>query len=137
MKIPLEGDELSEYLKAEELKKEEEKIAAEIAKRNAMEEDDSDLSEDEEGAKGAVSKFHSFNQFDVYVKDTVRTGGFFKQHQNFRMFPCVDTRKKVDDYGEIIDPSSFVSAELVFAAASAEHSDEVIIPLSKQSMHLD
>jgi hypothetical protein len=42
------------------------------------------------------------------------------------MFPVVETRRRVDDYGEAIDPTSFIAGDLAAAAALAEGADEVM-----------
>ena len=48
-----------------------------------------------------------YNQFDLYVRDATKSGGFFKQTQSYRMFPYVEKRKRFDDYGEILAPEMF------------------------------
>ncbi|KAJ3410272.1 cleavage and polyadenylation specificity factor subunit 2 [Chytridiales sp. JEL 0842] len=125
-KVALAGEELEAHLKSEQERKEEE-AAKEEAKRSAFEEDDSDISDDEDGAVSnvKVSGGGAANQFDFYVKDTMRGGGFFKQNQSFWMFPVIETRRRVDDYGEVIDPAAFIAGDLVAAAALAEGADEL------------
>lgn len=59
-------------------------------------------------------------QYDAYLRDSHRTGGFFKQSQSFRMFPAHETRKRVDEYGEQIDISVYAKAELPYATLQAE-----------------
>jgi len=55
----------------------------------------------EDGTKQLLS-------FDIYLKGNVsRTTSFFKstgkETQRFRMFPYVEKKRKVDEYGEVID----------------------------------
>lgn len=67
----------------------------------------------------APSGFNSLlhSQFDIFVKDQTRTGGFFKQSQAFKMFPVFEYRMRGDDYGEYIDPSVYMKGEYQFAMA--------------------
>ena len=126
--MPLEGAELEHFRQAELAKKESAAAAAELAKLTAMEDIDSDLSDDDEpmrdgssrpsssfrrsGAVGSNSDASQFSAtYDIYVKDGYRSGGFFKQNQSFRMFPVSVSRGWVDDYGEAVDPSIFVNSE--------------------------
>ncbi|RKO87450.1 beta-lactamase-like protein [Blyttiomyces helicus] len=121
-KIPLEGDELAEFLTREQQRKEAE--AELLAKAPSMlQEDESDASEDE-GEQGEVGSLLTAG-FDVYVKDATRAGGFFKQSQSYRMFPISEPRKRVDDYGEIIDPAVYMRGQYQYTPAAAEEVDEV------------
>ncbi|KAI8841317.1 beta-lactamase-like protein [Chytridium lagenaria] len=108
--VELEGEELAEYVAKEAARKEKEAAEEALRTRNMMEDDESDLSEEEEDVE--LQGKTSSNQFDVYVKDTVRSTGYFKQAQSFKMFPCVEPRRRVDDYGEVIDPTLFSAGEL-------------------------
>ncbi|KAI9362898.1 beta-lactamase-like protein [Zopfochytrium polystomum] len=118
-RVPLEGEELDAYTQAEERRKREQEEAAQAAAA-AAEDNDSDLSDEEGDARAAgVSR-----SFDFYVKDSQRTSGFFKQSRIFKMYPITDFRRKMDDYGEVIDPAAFVHSDARLAAAQAEQSEE-------------
>jgi hypothetical protein len=127
----LQGDELSQHLLDEALKKEELEKAEDLNNQIIPDDDDSDLSDGEDAE--IASKKGQSNPFDIYVKDTVRIGGFFKINQSFSMFPVVDYRKRVDDYGEVVDPQSFLNADSRLAAAHAAKTDEV--PMFYISIH--
>ena len=85
-----------------------------------MEEDESDDEEDKLGQESAALS----SQYDIYVKDAIRSGGFFKQSQSYRMFPLIDARKKWDDYGETINPSIYTIGEFQ-VVAPGENSDSI------------
>ncbi|CAG8667410.1 18459_t:CDS:10 [Dentiscutata erythropus] len=106
-KVPLEGTELSEY--KSELRKKQEREAAQaalIAKSlSIIEDDESDESESEIGDTDIEELLSK--QFDLYVRDATKYGGFFKQTQSYLMFPYVEKRKRYDDYGEIIQVDQF------------------------------
>ncbi|KAJ3210177.1 cleavage and polyadenylation specificity factor subunit 2 [Entophlyctis luteolus] len=126
-RVPLEGEELAAHLRAEDARREAAAAAAELARLAAMEEHDSDMSDEEDGGAGggtaarrdvstsaagvtaAVAAFG--NAFDIYVKDSQRAGGFFKQSQSYRMFPVSNPRVWVDDYGEAVDPMLFANSD--------------------------
>lgn len=115
-KIPLEGDELAEFLAREQQRREQEAEA--LAKQRALiEDDESDISEDDEQV-GEVANILATG-YDIFVKDQTRTGGFFKQSQSYRMFPIHDNRKRVDDYGEQIDPTVYMRGEYQYALQQA------------------
>lgn len=51
--------------------------------------------------------------FDIYLKGNVsRAASFFKsagkENQRFRMFPYVEKKRRVDEYGEVIDVAMWV-----------------------------
>ena len=51
--------------------------------------------------------------FDIYLKGNVsRAVSFFKsagkENQRFRMFPYVEKKRRVDEYGEVIDVALWV-----------------------------
>ncbi|CAG8778805.1 18100_t:CDS:2, partial [Gigaspora rosea] len=46
--------------------------------------------------------------FDLYVRDSTKYGGFFKQTQSYLMFPYVEKRKRYDNYREIMQVNQFV-----------------------------
>ncbi|KAI8918292.1 beta-lactamase-like protein [Powellomyces hirtus] len=120
-KIPLEGEELSEFLAREQQRREQEAEA--LAKQRAlMEDEESDLDEDEVEVAEVANILAS--GYDIYVKDQMRTGGFFKQSQSYRMFPVHESRKRVDDYGEQIDPSVYMKGEYQFAMQQAAEEAE-------------
>jgi len=108
-RVPLEGSELVEYnLELQTRQQREAAQAALIARsKSIIEESDdddasSDTSDDDEGMEELL-----YNQFDLYVRDATKSGGFFKQTQSYRMFPYVEKRKRFDDYGEILAPEMF------------------------------
>ncbi|CAJ0632809.1 909_t:CDS:2 [Entrophospora sp. SA101] len=99
-KVPLEGAELLEY-KAEQRKKQEREAAqaALIAKSlSIIEEDETDDEESEAGDTDMEELLAK--QFDLYVRDATKYGGFFKQTQSYLMYPFVEKRKRYDDYEE-------------------------------------
>ncbi|KAI8618137.1 beta-lactamase-like protein [Chytriomyces sp. MP71] len=131
----LVGEELAEFQKAEEAKKEAAVAAAELAKLTAMDEDDSDDDAENDDPAAAARKLNALgaekelggfaNTYDLYVKDGQRTGGFFKQSQSFRMFPVSNPRAWVDDYGEAVDPALFVNEEKAAMEQAAEEIPDV------------
>ena len=106
-KVPLEGQELIDYKNDQRKKQEREAAqAALIAKSlSIIEEDESDRSESELGDNDIEELLST--QFDLYVRDATKLGGFFKQTQSYLMFPYIEKRKKYDEYGEIIQPDQF------------------------------
>ncbi|KAF9200337.1 cleavage and polyadenylation specificity factor subunit 2 [Haplosporangium sp. Z 27] len=117
-KVPLEGQELADFLAAKEARLERERADAALLERNRRtlleEENDSD---DDEGSLDGDSNLADIDillsksgSHDVYMKDATKSGGFFKQTQSYRMFPFVERKKKVDDYGESIVVEHFLSA---------------------------
>jgi cleavage and polyadenylation specificity factor subunit 2 len=66
-----------------------------------IEEDESDVSDTDEPDDVNLEDLLT-TQFDLYVRDAGKSGGFFKQTHSYRMFPYVERRKKIDDYGEAI-----------------------------------
>lgn len=65
---------------------------------------DSDEEIEEVGTLGAPV-------YDIYVKDHVSRKGFFKQSQSFRMYPVIEARTRVDEYGEMLDLAAFSKFE--------------------------
>ncbi|KAF9433404.1 cleavage and polyadenylation specificity factor subunit 2 [Entomortierella beljakovae] len=116
-KVPLEGQELADFLTAQEARLERERADAALMERNrrTLLEEENDGDDDEESLDGdtiadvdiLLSKSGSH---DVYMKDATKSGGFFKQTQSYRMFPYVERRKKFDDYGESIVVEHFLNA---------------------------
>ncbi|KAG9288727.1 hypothetical protein G9A89_004346 [Geosiphon pyriformis] len=108
-KVPLEGTELLEYNAEQRTRQEREAAKAALLAKSKMimEEDESDLSESDEVDDDDMEELLS-TQFDLYVKDATKSGGFFKQTQSYRMFPYVEKRKRFDDYGEVILAESFL-----------------------------
>ncbi|RUS30806.1 hypothetical protein BC938DRAFT_478934 [Jimgerdemannia flammicorona] len=115
-KIPLEGAELLEHQSAQRAKIEREAAQAAMIARSKtiMEEDDlmSEGSESDEALEDANADVEDLligkDQFDLYVRDAAKSGGFFKQTQSYRMFPFSEKRKRFDDYGEVIAPEHYV-----------------------------
>lgn len=102
-KVPLEGEELEEYetRKRNQAEREAEQAAIMARSRVIMEEDESDASDADEPDDVNLEDLLT-TQFDLYVRDAGKSGGFFKQTHSYRMFPYVERRKKFDDYGEAI-----------------------------------
>ncbi|ORX43855.1 hypothetical protein DM01DRAFT_1349896 [Hesseltinella vesiculosa] len=109
-RVPLEGAELKQFEEEQRIAAEREAMQAAIEARNRtiMEEDasdSSDLDEADDPVDGLLTKQH-----DLYVRDSGRSTGFFKQMQSYHMFPFSDRRKKIDDYGEAIQTDHYVLA---------------------------
>ena len=103
-KIPLQGEELDEYLEKEKSNKQEiEKTKKEEMIVPEIEEVESEEEEPEEGVLQT--------SYDTYVKDHANRKGFFKQAGQFKMYPVHETRNRVDDYGEVIDVNQFSKFE--------------------------
>ncbi|KAI8334392.1 beta-lactamase-like protein [Chlamydoabsidia padenii] len=125
-RVPLEGAELQEYEAAQRAKQEREAVqAAMIARSKTIieedESDNSDLDEADDPMDDLLIKQH-----DLYVRDSGRSGGFFKQSQSYHMFPYHERRKKIDDYGEAIQPEQYILASDVtrLAAEAMERNNE-------------
>ncbi|KAJ3290511.1 cleavage and polyadenylation specificity factor subunit 2 [Rhizoclosmatium sp. JEL0117] len=130
-RVPLQGEELEQFRREEEARKEAIAAAAEAAKLTAMEENDSDLSDNEDDPDTLARKAANVdgagagavgNLYDIYVKDVNRSSGFFKRDAGYRMFPVVNTRSWIDDYGEAVDASMFVNKD---TAAMEEAEEEI------------
>ncbi|ORE20852.1 hypothetical protein BCV71DRAFT_278864 [Rhizopus microsporus] len=112
-RVPLEGAELQEYESAQRTKAEKDAAQAALIARSKIimeedESDNSDIDEADEDIEGLLTR-----QFDLYVRDAGKSGGFFKHAQSYRMFPYVEKRKKIDDYGEAIQIEHYMkSSEL-------------------------
>lgn len=109
-RVPLEGEELIEYEAAQRAKAERDAAQAAMIARSKtiMEEDESDESDMDEAddtMEGLMG-----DQYDLYVRDAGRSGGFFKQAQSYRMFPYLERRKKIDDYGEAIQVEHYLKS---------------------------
>ena len=72
---------------------------------------------DPAGEDGTLSKHLSF---DIYIKGNVsRSTSFFKSAdgqttQRFRMFPYIEKKRRVDEYGETIDVALWLRRDKVF-----------------------
>ncbi|KAG0280873.1 cleavage and polyadenylation specificity factor subunit 2 [Linnemannia exigua] len=117
-KVLLEGQELADFMAAQEARLERERADAALLERNrrTLLEEESDSDEDEGSIDGDSNLAEidmlltKSGSHDVYMKDATKSGGFFKQTQSYRMFPYVERRKKIDDYGESIVVEHFLSA---------------------------
>ncbi|KAK3845194.1 MAG: beta-lactamase-like protein, partial [Linnemannia gamsii] len=117
-KVLLEGQELADFMAAQEARLERERADAALLERNrrTLLEEESDSDEDEGSIDGDSNLadidmlLTKSGSHDVYMKDATKSGGFFKQTQSYRMFPYVERRKKIDDYGESIVVEHFLSA---------------------------
>ncbi|ORX89542.1 hypothetical protein K493DRAFT_233166 [Basidiobolus meristosporus CBS 931.73] len=107
-KVPLEGAELLEHTASERTRLEREAAQAALIARSKtiIEEDESDESESDVDDVDMEQLLH--DQFDLYLKDATKSGGFFKQTQSYRMFPYIERKKRFDDYGEVIQPEKFM-----------------------------
>ncbi|XP_014210156.1 probable cleavage and polyadenylation specificity factor subunit 2 [Copidosoma floridanum] len=100
-KVKLEGAELEEYLKKERLKQEQ-------LKQDKMETADvSSESEDELDVGGGTGKH------DLLVKQEHKQGFFKQSKKQHPMFPVIEEKIKVDEYGEIIKPEDYKIAEIL------------------------
>ncbi|KAF9958865.1 cleavage and polyadenylation specificity factor subunit 2 [Mortierella alpina] len=117
-KVLLEGQELADYVAAQEAKAERKRADDALMQRNRiLLEEENDSSDDEgsvDGDTGFMAEMDMLltktGSHDVYMKDATKSGGFFKQTQSYRMFPYVERRKKIDDYGESIVVDHFLNA---------------------------
>ncbi|KAF9906283.1 cleavage and polyadenylation specificity factor subunit 2 [Linnemannia zychae] len=117
-KVLLEGQELADFMAAQEARLERERADAALLERNrrTLLEEESDSDEDEGSIDGDSNLAEidmlltKSGSHDVYMKDATKSGGFFKQTQSYRMFPYVERRKKIDDYGESIVVEHFLNA---------------------------
>ncbi|CAO3564530.1 unnamed protein product [Mortierella alpina] len=117
-KVLLEGQELADYVAAQEAKAERKRADDALLQRNRiLLEEENDSSDDEgsvDGDSGFMAEMDMLltktGSHDVYMKDATKSGGFFKQTQSYRMFPYVERRKKIDDYGESIVVDHFLNA---------------------------
>ncbi|KAI8087359.1 beta-lactamase-like protein [Thamnidium elegans] len=109
-RVPLEGAELQEFEAAQRAKSERDAAQAAMIARSKtiMEDDESDSSDIDDGDENMEDLLTK--QFDLYVRDTGKSGGFFKQAQSYRMFPYLEKRKKIDDYGEAIQVEHYMKA---------------------------
>jgi cleavage and polyadenylation specificity factor subunit 2 len=109
-RVPLEGAELQEYEAAQRAKAERDAAQAAMIARSKtiMEDDESDSSDIDDGDENMEDLLTK--QFDLYVRDAGKSGGFFKQAQSYRMFPYLEKRKKIDDYGEAIQIEHYMKA---------------------------
>ena len=95
-RVPLEGEELEAY------ESQQQTVDVEVSAQQQVP-SDSELSDEDEEENITLQQFDTLMQ-DVEVSNT---GGFFKQHQAFKMFPVYDHRPRIDDYGEYVDTSEF------------------------------
>ncbi|KAI8355622.1 beta-lactamase-like protein [Choanephora cucurbitarum] len=109
-RVPLEGAELQEFEAAQRAKAERDAAQAAMIARSKtiVEEDESDSSDLDDGDENMEDLLTK--QFDLYVRDAGKSGGFFKQAQSYRMFPYLEKRKKIDDYGEAIQVEHYMKA---------------------------
>lgn len=109
-RVPLEGAELQEFESAQKAKAERDAAQAALIARSKtiMEDDESDSSDIDDGDENMEDLLTK--QFDLYVRDAGKSGGFFKQAQSYRMFPYLEKRKKIDDYGEAIQIEHYMKA---------------------------
>lgn len=138
-KIPLVGAELEQYLEKERIAKERQATqrAALARSQRLLEADeaDSDSSNseaDEEEVEDALGDDmdaggpegdESAKQlsFDIFLKGNVsRAASFFKttgQTSRFRMFPHIERKRRVDEYGETVDVAAWLRKDRALAVA--------------------
>ena len=109
-RVALEGEELELHLaeEAARLDVANVEIATVDADMNDSDSEDDLEMADTQGLKLEQSELHGdtiyHHSYDIFVKETDGTStGFFKQFQNYTMFPVHEVQSRIDDYGEIID----------------------------------
>lgn len=137
IRVPLTGEELSEFLEARRQEAlERERLEQErLNTENIKEEDDSDesdedlleendepsekltnrqvsrtskLSESEDRTVPSESKIKHDLMMPSYMDGRVKGGGFFKNaKKSYPMFPCVERKLKWDEYGEMVNPDDY------------------------------
>lgn len=119
-RVKLEGIELEEYQKREKLKQEQ-------MKQEQMEiADVSSESEDEIEVGGGRGKH------DLLVKQESKPGFFKQSKKQYPMFPFVEEKIKIDEYGEIIKPEDYKIAE---AAPEVEDNKENVEMKQEEASH--
>lgn len=119
-RVKLEGIELEEYQKREKLKQEQ-------MKQEQMETADvSSESEDEIEVGGGRGKH------DLLVKQESKPGFFKQSKKQYPMFPFVEEKIKIDEYGEIIKPEDYKIAE---AAPEVEDNKENVEMKQEEASH--
>lgn len=111
-RIPLVGEELSEYLRSNSHKMEKPSLMLSVGVKGV--EGDSVDSDDENDASEVANILST--GFDVYMKVSSESGRMFDQLPTHRMFPAVEVSRKVDDYGEYVD-------ERIFSRQDAQDDD--------------
>ncbi|KAF7990811.1 hypothetical protein HCN44_000616 [Aphidius gifuensis] len=100
-RVKLDGSELEEYQKKERIKQEQ-------IKQEKMETADiSSESEDEIEVGGGRGKH------DLLVKQETKPGFFKQNKKQHPMFPFVEEKIKIDEYGEIIRPEDYKIADTI------------------------
>lgn len=119
-RVKLEGIELEEYQRREKLKQEQ-------MKQEQMETADvSSESEDEIEVGGARGKH------DLLVKQESKPGFFKQSKKQYPMFPFVEEKIKIDEYGEIIKPEDYKIAE---TAPEVEDNKENVEMKQEEASH--
>ncbi|KAJ7929959.1 beta-lactamase-like protein [Mycena leptocephala] len=141
-KVPLQGAELEAHLQKERAAKEKEAAhQAQLARSQRMLEADEDESDsdsdsdaededevrqalegenmDTDGGVDGTGLTKQLLSFDIYLKGNVsKATSFFKnvggQTQRFRMFPYVEKKRRVDEYGETVDVAMWLRKGRVF-----------------------
>ncbi|XP_059147975.1 cleavage and polyadenylation specificity factor subunit 2-like [Physella acuta] len=112
-RVKLEGAELDEYFKRKQEKElEESRIKDEQARKEKEEmesSDDSEIEMDTEDLYGGRPK----GKHDLMIKSQgkARTGFFKQAKKSYPMFPFVEEKVKVDEYGEVIRAEDYIIAE--------------------------
>ncbi|KIY49386.1 hypothetical protein FISHEDRAFT_41247 [Fistulina hepatica ATCC 64428] len=139
-KVPLQGAELEAFREKERAAKEKEAAhQAALARSQRILEADEDESDSDESDSDSGSDTNDqmaadwedidadegltkqLLSFDIYLKGNVsRATSFFKsaggQTQRFRMFPYVEKKRRVDEYGETIDVGMWLRKAKIFDA---------------------
>ncbi|QRV72872.1 cleavage and polyadenylation specificity factor subunit 2 [Ceratobasidium sp. AG-Ba] len=135
-KIPLVGTELEQYLERERVAKERQATqrAALARSQRLLEADEADpdsdsesdsAPEDEDDQDVGATEDDSAKQlsYDIYLKGNVsKAAGFFKAASGqgtsrFRMFPHVEKKRRVDEFGETIDVAAWLRKGRALAVA--------------------
>lgn len=146
-KIPLVGSELEQYLEKERVAKERQATqrAALARSQRLLEADEADsdssnseadeeevddaLAEDMDmggdtragGADWTADESAKQLSFDIFLKGNVsRAASFFKtagQASRFRMFPHIERKRRVDEYGETVDVAAWLRKGRALAVA--------------------
>ncbi|KAJ1309040.1 hypothetical protein OPQ81_004721 [Rhizoctonia solani] len=138
-KIPLVGAELERYLEKERIAKERQAThratlarSQRLLEADEADSDSTDSEADEEEVEdtlgddmdtGGAEGDESAKQlsFDIFLKGNVsKAASFFKtagQTSRFRMFPHIERKRRVDEYGETVDVAGWLRKDRALAVA--------------------
>lgn len=153
-RIVLEGEELARYLREEQQRVQASQqsliVQPELLEDLESESDDEELGSGLAGVGGDLGGAggvggNTAPGFDIYIKDSIRHGGFFKGSQTYRMYPVPDHRKRVDDYGEVIDPGVYSNAEYAISGGKVslkegeeeDRGEKVVVEVDERPSRFD